>query len=482
MLPELIFASQKQPDISLISVAASLEEAKEIGLPNTTSEEIEELLKPTSPLITGGAKVFSALAVKGEKGDHRDAESLRKAGSALCQRVNANKVTEIQVVGTDKEAVLPLVEGILLSNYNFEKYLSEKGAKTLVKIHVNCKSLSEAELSELQNLAQGVFHTRDFVNEPQGYLTATQFSEDMTKWASEAGYKIEVFNKQKIESLKMGGLLAVNKGSVEPPTFNILEHKPQKAINDKPYVLVGKGVVYDTGGLSLKPTANSMDFMKSDMGGAAAVFGTLYSVAKNNLPIWVVGLIPATDNRPSGAAYAPGDVITMYNGKTVEVLNTDAEGRMILADALTYAQKYNPELVIDLATLTGAASRTVGTQAIVSMGTAPETTHAELKKCGFDVYERLAELPFWEEYGEMMKSDIADLKNIGGATAGSITAGKFLEHFTMNKEGEHAYPWIHLDIAGPAFLSADEGYRLKNGTGVGVRLLYHFLKQKAKNA
>jgi leucyl aminopeptidase len=375
---------------------------------------------------------------------------------------------------------LAFTEGLVLANYQFNKYFTDKKDNSLSEINIVCDGVSKKDIEELTNVSEAVYHARTLVNEPQHFLTASQLSEEIKSLSKEAGFTVEVFTKKKIETLKMGGLLAVNKGSVEPPTFNILEYKPKNPSNKKPIVLVGKGVVYDTGGLSLKPTAGSMDFMKSDMGGSAAVIGALYATAKNKLDVWVVGLIPATDNRPSGAAYAPGDVITMYNGKTVEVLNTDAEGRMILADALTYAIKYNPELVIDLATLTGMAARTVGHHATVSMGTADKETHESLKESGFAVYERLAEMPFFDEYFDMLKSDIADVKNIGGMNAGAITAGKFLEMFTKNEKGEHAYPWIHLDIAGPAFLSSEDAYRGKNGSGVGIRLLYNFIKKYAK--
>lgn len=211
-----------------------------------------------------------------------------------------------------------------------------------------------------------------------------------------------------------------------------------------------------------------MDWMKSDMAGAAAVVGVMHALAKNNIPLHVVGLIPATDNRPGGRAFAPGDIITMYSGKTVEVLNTDAEGRLILADALCFAKKYKPELVIDLATLTGSAVRAVGKEGMVMMGNAAEETRQQLKIAGEKVYERLVEFPLWEEYQKQLESDMADIKNIGSADAGAITAGKFLEYFTD-------YNWIHLDIAGTAFLPTPDTYRGKNGTGSGVRLLYQFL-------
>lgn len=265
----------------------------------------------------------------------------------------------------------------------------------------------------------------------------------------------------------MGGLLAVNLGSVQPPTFTVMEWKPRKPKNKHPYVLIGKGVVYDTGGLSLKPTPNSMDYMKSDMAGSAAVACSMYAISKAKLPVHVIALVPATDNRPSENAYVPGDVITMMSGHTVEVLNTDAEGRMILADALHFAKKYKPELVMDFATLTGAAAAAIGSYGIVCMGTADEKTKDKLKDSGKNVHERLAEFPFWDEYEDLLKSDIADMKNIGGPVAGAITAGKFLQKYTD-------YPWMHFDIAGPSFLHALNSYRGKNGSGVGVRFLFDF--------
>jgi leucyl aminopeptidase len=203
--------------------------------------------------------------------------------------------------------------------------------------------------------------------------------------------------------------------------------------------------------------------------GAAAVAATIKAIAEAKLPVYVIGLIPATDNRPGQKAYAPQDVITMHNGMTVEVLNTDAEGRMILADALSYAKQYKPRLVIDLATLTGAAWAAIGQYGIVGMGNAFRETFDRLKESGQNTYERIVEFPFWDEYGELLKSDVADLKNIGGKVAGAITAGKFLEHFTD-------YKYIHLDIAGPAYIPSTDSYRGKNGTGVGVRLLFDYFK------
>jgi leucyl aminopeptidase len=399
--------------------------------------------------------------------DYKASEKARIAASVLVTTLNKAKIKAISIV-SELELTGAFIEGIALANYQFLKYFSDKKTNTLedVKVLGNIKS---NVIAEINITVAATNYAKDLVNEPQSFLTATQMSKEIKKLGKEAGFSVEVLNKSKIEALRMGGLLAVNKGSIEPPTFSILEWKPKNAKNKKPIVLVGNGVVYDTGGLSLKPTAHSMDFMKCDMGGAAAVIGGLYAVAKNELPFHVIGLVPATDNRPSGDAYAPGDVITMHNKKTVEVLNTDAEGRLIMADALSYAQKYKPELVMDIATLTGAAAGAIGHYGVVGMGNTEEKTMNKLKTSGNTVFERIVEFPFWDEYNEQLKSPIADLTNLGNGAGGAITAGKFLENFTD-------YPYIHLDIAGPAFLHKPINYLSQGGTGVGVRLFYDFVK------
>jgi leucyl aminopeptidase len=403
-------------------------------------------------------------------------ESARKIGFKLHAQLNEYDQETLAVVnrGVENQECIAFTEGVALTNYRFLKYLTKEKDTTfaLREIHVVDDGLIEEEVDKLDHLVKAVTLTRDLVNEPLSYLSAVQLSADMEKMGEEAGFTVEVFNKKKIESLKMGGLLAVNKGSVDPPTFSILTWKPENAVNTHPIVLVGKGVVYDTGGLSLKPTQDSMDYMKCDMGGAAAVAGAMYAVARNQVPVWVIGLVPATDNRPDGNAYVPGDVVTMYDGTTVEVLNTDAEGRMLLADALSYARQYDPEVVIEVSTLTGSAQAAIDKFGIVGMGNASREIMENLKESGEYTCERIAEFPFWEEYKEQLKSTIADLKNIGGKYAGAITAGKFLEHFTD-------YPYIHLDIAGSAFNKVSFNYRGKGASGVGVRLLYHYLLNRS---
>ncbi|MEM9671772.1 MAG: leucyl aminopeptidase [Bacteroidota bacterium] len=403
-------------------------------------------------------------------------ETYRKRGASLYSLVRQEGIKKAKLTGGTPELLLTFAEGLLLASYEFSRYKkdSKEGRDGLSEISIVHAAVKLADIKELSALVEGVFLARDLVNEPVISLNAEKLSKAFKKAGKDGGFSVDVFDKSKIASLKMGGLLGVNAGSPDPPTFNVLEYKPEKSINKQPYVIVGKGVTYDTGGLSLKPST-SMDTMKSDMGGSAAVIGTMVAVAKNKLPIHLVGLVPATDNRPGGNAIVPGDVITISDGSTVEVLNTDAEGRLILADALSFAKKYKPELVIDLATLTGAAVMAIGKEGMVMMGTASEEYKNQLKEAGNQTYERLVEFPLWKEYRDYLKSDIADLKNIGGRTAGAITAGMFLEHFTD-------YEWIHLDIAGVAFLDSSDGYRSKNGTGAGVRLLYRFFKNLSKSA
>lgn len=413
--------------------------------------------------------------VNAEKKDNSAAqlENIRVVGSKLNAALNAVKVKEVNIQSNLNDSVFEfaLLEGLAFSNYQFFPYKKDvsKEKFTLETIGLEGFKTSATEIEHLNALQHGVFACRDLVNKPANLLNAEQLAESFENFGKEAGIKVEVFGKAKIESLKMGGLLSVNKGSIDPPTFTIMEYKPANAVNEKPYVLVGKGVVYDTGGLSLKPTANSMDYMKCDMAGGALVGCSIYAIAKAKLPVYIVGLIPATDNRPGENAFAPGDVITMYNGMTVEMLNSDAEGRMILADALSYADQYKPEAVFNFATLTGAAAAAIGSYAAVTMGNISEDLKAKVKISAERVHERVAEFPFWDEYYDLLKSDIADMKNIGGPVGGAITAGKFLEKYTTS-------PFYHFDIAAPAYLKAAEGYRSKNGSGYGVRMLFDFFK------
>lgn len=413
------------------------------------------------------------IPVKKENPNPELLERLRTKGNQILMALNGAKASEVCInnLTVEGEFSLAVAEGMALGNYQFLKYLKDKKKRqnSFQTIHITDKKVSSRDAEELQHVVEATHLARTLINEPLSYLSAVQFSKEMTKAGKDCGFGVKVLNKKDIEAKKMGGLLAVNAGSIDPPTFTVMEYKHDKAKNKKPIVLVGKGVVFDTGGLSLKPTPGSMDEMKCDMSGGAAVIGAIAAMAMNDLHVHVIGLVPATDNRPGMNAVCPQDIITMSDGTTVEVLNTDAEGRLILADALVYAKQYKPELCIDLATLTGSAVRAVGAYASAIMGTAEQKVMDQLAESGMNTWERTIQFPMWKDYGEEMKSDIADLKNLGGPNAGQITAGKFLQHFTD-------YPWIHIDIAGPAYINAASAYRTKGGTGVGVRMLYDFVK------
>lgn len=421
-------------------------------------------------------KMLAVHVLKAQSDLRHAPEEARLAGNEMLRDLRVHKIDGFTLYNTcENNRSVFYAEGMSLGSYQFLKYFThpEKKEKALRSIRFDASAASAADVLELQILLDAVFLARDMVNEPHSHFTAHHLSEVVRDTAYRCGFSAEVLDKDKIESLNMGGLLAVSRASSAPPKFCILEWKPEDARNAKPLVLVGKGVVYDTGGLSLK-SSESMDYMKCDMAGGATVLGVFMAAARSRMPVHLIGLIPASDNLIGANAMAPGDVIRMHSGTTVEVLNTDAEGRLLLADALHYAKQYKPELVLDLATLTGAAVRALGTQAICYMGTAGEDVKKQLEESGWKTYERLVELPLWKEFGDDLKSNIADLRNVGSGNAGMITAGKFLEHFTD-------YPWLHLDIAGPAYLRTANGYRTKDGTGVGVRLLYDFLKKYTAN-
>ena len=474
MIPKVSKITELKENISTVTL---FEDIEQLTLTNLTEGEKvhlrTQLKKETHCAIIQYPQLFFYGKIKSTDEKYLKKEAARKAGAKLFDALKAIRSKTVLLTNACSENLTPaFLEGLLLSSYSFDKYKKEKTEFSINEIFILDNKTGEEEIREIQNLTKAVFTARDLGNEPLSHLTATQLSEEFIRMGEEAGFTVEVFNKQKIEALKMGGLLAVNRGSIDPPTFNILEWKPEDAINKAPVVLVGKGIVFDTGGLSLKPTPNSMDYMKIDMAGAAVIATTIYAAAMNKLPVHLVGLIPATDNRPGGNAYAPGDVITMFEGTTVEIKNTDAEGRLILADALSYAKKFKPQIVIDFATLTGSADIIAGQHAAVIMGNSSEYTET-LKKTGFETYERLIEVPLWEEYADALKSNIADLNNLGVREAQTSIAGKFLEHFTD-------YKWIHIDSAGTAFLKEANGYLPAGGTGFGTRLLFNFLKTLAK--
>lgn len=402
-------------------------------------------------------------------------ETLRRRAADLVKMLKADAVDTLALSGEGilPEEVMALLEGLTLADYSFDRYRS-KEPYHLRHLLIDDRFLTSDELTSAQRLWNRIYWCREWVNLPVQDLNAPSFADELQAIAADLDdVTCTVMDKKKIESLRMGGLLAVNRGSVDEPRFVVLQYKPRSAANSQPIALVGKGVMYDTGGLNIKPD-DYMQEMKSDMAGAATMASVLFAAADNRLPVHLVALLPLTDNRPGFNAYAADDILTMYDGTTVEVVNTDAEGRLILADAIAYAARnYNPSLIIDAATLTGAAVRAISTFGIAAMQQNAENPLSLLKIVGSQVYERLVEFPMWKEYDELIKSEFADLRNCGTTPqAGTITAGKFLAHFAAE------VPYIHLDIAGVAYFTKEQHYFRPGASAYGIRLLYAFLQMQ----
>ncbi|TLD40473.1 MAG: Cytosol aminopeptidase PepA [Candidatus Jettenia ecosi] len=365
-------------------------------------------------------------------------------------------------------------EGCLLALYTFQKYKyilpeEKKELKTITLLLSYKETAKPAQegIKHGQIIADAVCFTRDLINTPAQDKTPTILANTAKKLAGETGVHCKIVSTPELKKLGMGGILGVSQGSNQPPKLIILEYNI-RAKNQDTIIFVGKGITFDSGGICIKP-AKDMDQMKSDMSGAAAVMGAMKAISKMRLPQRIIGLIPCTENMPGSSAIKPGDIVKFYSGKTAEVVNTDAEGRLILADALGYAENYKPDAVIDLATLTGSCVVALGTIATGMAG-----NNEELKKririAGEKSWERVWELPLWDEYQEYIKSDIADIKNTGGPHAGAITAACFLSKFTGK------YPWVHLDIAGTSWCDKNTAYTRKGASGVGVRLLIQLIQ------
>jgi len=377
-----------------------------------------------------------------------------------------------------QDASQAMVEGMLLSRYRLDGYKSlaerkDAELESLTFWKEKRKGIGEikrgVELGRVFSWATNF--SRFLANQPGNYLTPTRMAEQARELAQENNLTCRIFSTEQIKKLKMDAFLAVASGSKQPPKLIVLEYNPPQRRANK-LVLVGKGITFDAGGLSLKATAD-MQEMKTDMTGGAVVISTLVACARLGLPLHIIGIIPATENLPSGSALKVGDIITSHSGKTIEVLNTDAEGRLILADALSYARSFEPHAILDIATLTSSIKVALGTLCAGIFG-----NHRNLKRrmiqAGEMTGERVWEMPLWEGYGEFLKSDLADIKNVGGKFGGSILAAVFLQNFV----GET--PWIHVDIAGVDFREKEDSYHSKGATGFGARLFLQFLKDWEK--
>jgi leucyl aminopeptidase len=410
---------------------------------------------------------------------------LREAAAVAAQRARDLKVDRYSFDLPITEGVLladaaqALVEGSLLGSYRFQHYKTDLGPDDQHAIgelqlisSIQDDSIARgAMVGEI--VARGVALARDLANGPGNDITPAKLGEAAQAIGERTGIQVTVLGPEELREQGFGGLLAVAQGSQLPPRFIIMEHGAAGQAGTVPTVcLVGKGITFDTGGISLKP-AERMDDMKMDMGGAAAVLGAMQAVGELKLPLHVVGLISSAENMPSGTAYKPGDIIKTLSGKTIEVLNTDAEGRIVLADALFYAQRYQPDGIIDLATLTGAIMVALGPHATGVMSNDDGLCDRVLR-AGEASGERAWRMPLWEPYQEMVKSDIADVKNTAGRPGGAITAAAFLSNFVGN------VPWVHMDIAGTAWTDRPAvAYAPKGATGVGVRLLVQALREWA---
>ncbi|MBE0503289.1 MAG: leucyl aminopeptidase [Desulfuromonadales bacterium] len=377
------------------------------------------------------------------------------------------------------QAAAAATEGIVLSAYRYDDFRHDtaKDLTPLLReallIYASAAEQRGVEraVTAAQIVCAGVCLARDLVNAPGNVKSPQDLAERCRIEGEAAGCVCTILHRQALEDEGMGALLSVAQGSMREPCLIILEYRG--AGDQAPLALVGKAVVFDSGGISLKPS-EKMDEMKMDMAGGAAVLGTITAAARLRLPINLVAIIPAVENLPSGHALRPGDILTSLSQKTIEVLNTDAEGRLILADAITYVQRYQPEAIIDVATLTGAVIIALGHQASAVLGTDQALIDA-LLTAGDRSNERLWQLPLWDDYDQLIKSDVADIKNSGGRPGGTITGAAFLKAFAGEK------PWAHLDIAGTAWEEKGRPGIPKGGSGVGVRLLIDFLQARTKS-
>jgi leucyl aminopeptidase len=432
-------------------------------------------------VYTRGAIPAQRIALVGlGKQNEFNLEKIRTAFSKVMQHLRSLNIKEAATsidlnMLSEKEdkIVQAVVEGALLGLYQYTAYktVGREDIREMEQFNIFAEgekySVIESAVKITQIIAGGVYLARDLISAPSNEMTPSIMAQKAGEIAHRKHVTCKVLDRAKMKKMEMNALLGVASGSNEEPRFIILEYSGSSK-SAAPVVLVGKGLTFDSGGISIKP-AEKMDEMKSDMSGGAAVMATIMVAADLRLPLNIIGLIPATENMPSGTAYKPGDILKSYSGKTIEIVNTDAEGRLILADALSYASKYKPAAIIDVATLTGACIIALGDDLIGMLGT-DEKLKSEINKAAQTTGEFVWELPLWESYSELIKSDIADYKNSGGRAASTITAAAFLSKFVGN------YPWVHLDIAGPAWCGNDKSYIPKGASGVAVRLLTEYLR------
>lgn len=456
-----------------------------LELPDEIEKEVRELV--TRGRFTGRSEeMLSTIDEKGRRLTIAGA-GRKEALSRRAMRIAIRSLGKTAQRNRDERIVVavPLLEGdrvtelrwaadqLAHADYRYASYLGEEERKKRVDVRatliapssMNDRDVKRAE-HEANAISSGVRTARELGNTPPNELTPTRMGEIAREMCSELGIKCTVHDLKSIQKLGMGGLLAVNRGSVQEPRFVVMEYTPARA--RKTVAFVGKGITFDSGGISIKPSER-MEEMKFDMCGAAAVIGLMEAAARLELKVRVIGIFASTENLPSGSAYKPGDIIRMMSGKTVEIVNTDAEGRMILADALHYATRFKPDHLVDFATLTGACVIALGGEA-TGMFTTDDVLAQKLIESGTRTGERVWRLPEWDEYKEAIRSEWADLKNSGGRWAGAITAAVFLKEFAQVDS------WAHLDIAGTAYSEQENSRDPRGANGTGVRLAIDFLQ------
>jgi leucyl aminopeptidase len=446
----------------------------------------ESLLFHTQGKVPAKRMVLVGL---GKKKDLR-LDAVRQAMGYAAKRVRQAKAATFHVAvpnlaiteASTVDIAQAMTEGAILGCYQFTEYRGDNGDRPKDVERMTLVTPQEAQLKPMaEGIRRGVasaeatVFVRDLCNHPSNVMTPTRIANEAKAIAKESGVTLKVLEQKDMEQLGMGALLGVARGSHEPPKFIILEYRGQargngrgaRGGNQAPVVLVGKTITFDTGGISLKPAEN-MEQMKADMTGGAEVLATVRAAARLKLPLRLIGILPATENMPGGRAMKPGDIVKTLSGKTVEVQNTDAEGRLILSDGLAYALRYKPAALIDIATLTGACMVALGQFAAGLFGN-DEKLKEQVRKAGLRSGERVWEMPLWDEYFEQLRSDVADMRNIGGRGGGMITAALFLSKFVGD------CPWVHLDIASTDWSERERAYIPKGPTGIGTRLLIQYL-------
>lgn len=455
------------------------------------NNSISQFGKSLFLILSINEKIFKVLLIGIGNEEHLSTDKIRQLGGIIslkARELNFSNVVISNFFQNDDRSI-PLSEGLLLSLYSFQTYKTEndliKQTKSYAdffdrfEVNILCSIFSEdiqKSIDQTLKITDAIFYTRNLANSPPNVINPQELANHSINLGKSGKIHVKVFDKKQIEEMKLNGILSVGKGSINEPRLIIMEYSKGKP-SDPPILLVGKGVTFDTGGISIKPS-DKMDEMKYDKNGGCTVIGIMKAVSDLNIPVNVIGVVPTVENMPSGSSYRPGDIITMYNGKTVEVLNTDAEGRLILADALAYGvSEYKPKCIIDFATLTGACIIALGSNIAGIMGN-NQNLISKLIEISHTTDEKIWELPLHEEFFELIKSNVANIKNIGGRTGGTITAAAFLANFVTNT------PWAHIDIAGTAWTqdgTMEKSYNPKGATGFGIRTIIKFLEQNMDN-